>query len=146
MENETHIFAAESFDQSKHGALFQQWRNAHGREAINLGLLPPSSVVLSLDGEPVAMGFMYLAYGVGVGHIDHVCTAPGLLVKDAVEVLGELLMALKMVGLVNNTNVFKITTYPAMARFAAQFGFIESGERVVEMTCVIPLEGGLEDG
>ena len=107
-------------------ALALDWIKAHGKVPPHCSWLPEVGGVVTSDGEPVAMGWLYTDRSVGVGHLDWLCTRPGLSPGEARRFISALLGGLEAIA----TSLFPgayvmvgCVQSPAMAKLAEGEGF-----------------------
>ena len=92
-------------------------------------LLPPDGWVVEKDGEPVAAGWLYKSYGIGVAFLEHLVTRPGMTVGLAVESLGHVLGAAKAHCREFDYGIIVAHALPGVARHASRLADTVNGER-----------------
>jgi hypothetical protein len=63
--------------------LLESWWQSHGGEPLPESMIPPSSCLVMLDGEPSAFGAVFLCNSNHVGFMHGMCTRPGLSMSEA---------------------------------------------------------------
>lgn len=85
-------------------------------------LLPPVGVVVTVDGEPAAALWMYMAVGCGVAFLEWPVTAPGLGAKAATP-MRFAIEALAAVAKAHDYGLLRVSTLPKIARFLQREGW-----------------------
>ncbi len=133
-------YRVRSFEMKRDFVMVNQWSRAHGRDGLPAAYLPPDGIILTLQGEPIAAGWLYKSLGVGVAFLEHVHTRPGLTPKQAREAIAVLVTYFRDNAKADNYGVLLAHTYLAMARCAKRDGWHVLGEDRV----AIGIETGLE--
>jgi hypothetical protein len=116
------------------------WMRDHGRGAFQENLMPALGLFVTCQepggasAEDLAVGWLYLDNSIGVCHLDHFVTRPGLTVAQAyvaMQVLVECMLEEARTLNYGRVNVF---TPPAIARFLRRMGFAQRAEGLTMLT------------
>jgi len=98
------------------------WLKGHDEEdRFTEVFLPPVGVIVEDAGEPVAVCWMYLAAGIGVGFIEWPITRPGLGLKRAKAALGAAFGALELIAKQHDYSLLVATTSKPLAHAMERF-------------------------
>ena len=108
-----------------------EWWRDHGNEGdFPTALMPPSAVVVTADGEPVAFLACYWAVSAPVAWIDWPVTKPRTplaIVRPALLLAAD---ALERAAKTNGYGVAQVFTVPAIARALRQSGWNDAGQKL----------------
>ena len=103
------------------------WAIAHGRDGLPVDYLPPDGVVVEVDGEPVAAGWLYKSVGVGVAFLEHVHTRPRMTLKASRKAINLVIAYFQFNAREDDYGVILAHTTSALAREAVGMGFEVTG-------------------
>jgi hypothetical protein len=108
------------------------WWNAHGGAPMDQTMIPPSSCVVVMFGEPVAFGAVFLCNSNHVAFFHGMVTCPRLTLRDAKEALHALQGGLDII-MRNGGHTLLLGTVPAgaMMKGARWMGFASAGDPVI---------------
>lgn len=116
------------------------WWAGHGAEALPVEMVPASTCIVTMDGEPVASGSVFPCNNNFVAFFHGMVTRPGLSMKDA---RGALLALQDGIDIIMRTggHTLLLGTVPqgAMLRGARMMGFSAMGDPVQGVGRVIKL-------
>jgi hypothetical protein len=86
-------------------------------------ILPPTGVIIELNGEPVGALWCYQALGIGVGFVEFPVTRPGLSMREAGVVLATAVDAIAAIVKPDGYNLLRCSTMPAIASRLERLGW-----------------------
>lgn len=104
------------------------WKEVRGMGMLMENVLPPTGVIVEMDGEAVAASWLYLCYGIGVGFWEGLITKPGLSLGVARAAWVHCYGAIRKLAAANDTGVIKIYTKGPLTCEAMKHGFTEMGD------------------
>jgi len=118
--------------------LIEGWMKAHGQSGFMEAKTPPTGVIVECDGEPVAAAWVYLSYGIGVGIIETLVTAPALSLSASFDAVGHAVESLKVIAKANDCGFLMGFTTPALARCASKrHGFTETNFNLTQIVSIL---------
>lgn len=117
------------------------WLEARGKALPDPSWLPQVGGVITMDGEPQSMGYLYVDGSVGVAHFDWLATRPGLTPGEAVVFIDRLLCGMEHVAknlFPGRIAVIGCVQSKAMAKRAEKLGFTPLGETHLILKCPEP--------
>lgn len=127
------------FDREIDYPLICGWWKAHEREPLPLEMLPKLGVVVLKGHHPQAALWLYMDNSVGVCFLERAVTRPGLTLEKSKVALSMGIDFLKREAAELGYGVMFLRTYPALARFAKELGFVEDDRPAV---CMVASTGG----
>jgi hypothetical protein len=113
--------------------LVEEWGKSHGSVHFVETLLPPVGLMVEDDQGPIAVAWLHLSAGIGVGIVEHLFTRPGLDFKRAGDAVGYLVGCLKEVARSHDYGVLMAFTHPGIARAAMQHGFVRGNTNLTQL-------------
>lgn len=111
--------------------LLESWWEDHGAEPMHESMIPPSTCIVLLDGEPAASGSVFPCNSNHVAFFHGMVTRPGLSMQQARECLMALQDGLDIIMRAGgHTLLLGTVTQGAMVRGAKMMGFSPAGDPV----------------
>lgn len=118
--------------------MLKSWWEGHGADPMHHTMIPPSSCVVLLDGQPAAFGAVFLCNSNHVGFFHGMVTRPGLTVKEAKTSLQHLQHGLDIIMRTSGHTLLLGTVRPgAMVRGAMMMGFTPDGDPVQQVSRIV---------
>ena len=119
------------YEPSDYPMLLGWWRE-HGGEPMHESMIPPSSCIVIMFGEPVAFGAVFLCNSNHVAFFHGMVTCPRLTLRDAKEALHALQGGIDCI-MRTGGHTLLLGTVPAgaMIKGAKWLGFIPAGDPVI---------------
>ena len=130
METEPVFTAADYWQWPDRYSLADGWWQGHGRAGqFPETMLPPLSLFILADGEPVAFLSCYQALGIGVAILDWVVTKPSLALAVARRALEFGQHAIREIIRPDGYGIVMAYTLPPIARTLKRSGWTDCGEK-----------------
>lgn len=113
--------------------LVEEWGKSHGCVHFVETLLPPIGLMVEDDHGPIAVAWLHLSAGIGVGIVEHLFTRPGLDLRQAGDAVGHLIGCLKLIARSHDYGVLMAFTHPGIARAAMQHGFVRANTNLTQL-------------
>jgi len=124
-------------------ATIKKWWIDHGADPMPKGMIPQSSVVITIEGEPAGFGSVFLCNSNHVGFFHGMVTRPGLRLGEAFAVLAAMQDGIDVIRQSGgHTHLLGTVRGDAMIRGAKKMGFsVSSGtlnqvERLVKPSTI----------
>lgn len=137
METKSDRFTIRHYEPSDYPTL-EDWWNGHGSEALPEWVIPASTCIVMMDGEPVASGSVFPCNNNHVAFFHGMVTRPGLSMMDARLALFALQDGLDIIMRSGGHTLLLGTVSPgAMLRGAKMMGFAPLGDLVQSVGRVV---------
>jgi hypothetical protein len=111
--------------------LLESWWESHGAEPMHKSMIPVSTCIVELGGEPAASGSVFPCNNNHVAFFHGMVTRPGLSMQDARECLMALQDGIDIIMRSSgHTLLLGTVTQGAMVRGAKMMGFSPAGDPV----------------
>ena len=113
--------------------MVEEWGRSHGCVHFVETLLPPVGVIVEDEQGPIAVAWLHLSAGIGVGIVEHLFTRGGLGFREAGDATGYLIGCLKEIARAHDYGVLMAFTHPPIARAAMQHGFVRANTNLTQL-------------
>lgn len=109
------------------------WQEQRGLGKLLENTLPPTGIIVEMDGEPVAASWLYLCYGIGVAFWEGMISRPGLSLSQARASCGHCLGALREIARANDIGAIKAYAGATLTHEAQKHGFAVTGHSLFSL-------------